>query len=356
MIEGLIAGIGLIPSVVMFILVLIGIAASMGAGITEMGTTYNLPNYVGELFALTREDTPFLSTIGGLTGGKRTTATLFQWQTYDLRAAAQNVALEGAAAPTAQARVRANVSNVVEIHQEAVDVSYTKLAATGQFNSTGSDNAGSVGINGQNPVLNELSWQTTQTLKQISRDVNFGFLQGTFVNPANNSTARKTRGIIEAITTNVYADSGVLTEDAVLDLMQMTWENGGIRESETRTIVVNAGLKRDLTKIFITDKDYQESSRNVGGVNLKTIETDFGTTNIMMDAMMPVDTLLVCSLEQCAPVILEIPGKGFLFIEPLAKVGANEHSQIYGEIGLEYGAEKSHGKITGLTPSTSVQS
>lgn len=332
------------------------VVLGMGAGITAMGTTYNLPNYVGELFALTREDTPFLSAIGGLTGGKRTQATLFQWQTYDLRAAGQNVALEGAAAPTPQARVRANVNNVVQIHQEAVDVSYTKLAATGQFNTTGSNNPGAVGIAGVNPVLSELSWQTTQTLKQIARDVNYSFLQGTFVNPANNSSARKTRGIIESISTNVYADSGALTEDAVLDLMQMIWENGGIRESETRTIVVNAGLKRDLTKIFITDKDYQEGSRNVGGVNLKTIETDFGTTNIMMDAMMPVGTFLVCSLEQCAPVILEIPGKGFLFIEPLAKVGANEHSQIYGEIGLEYGAEKSHGVITGLTPSNSVQS
>jgi hypothetical protein len=41
------------------------------SGIVGMGTTYNLPNYVGELFAITPEDTPLLSSIGGLTGGKR---------------------------------------------------------------------------------------------------------------------------------------------------------------------------------------------------------------------------------------------------------------------------------------------
>lgn len=326
------------------------------SGISGMGTTFNLPNFVGELFGLTREDTPFLSAIGGLTGGKRASSTLFNWQTYDLRSAAQNVVVEGAAAPTAQERVRATVHNVVEIHQEAIDVSYTKLAATGQFNSTGSANAGSIGISGSNPVVNEMSWQITQMLKQIARDVEFAFLQGTFVNPANNSSERKTRGLIEAITTNVYADSGVLTEDAVLDLMQMVWENGGIRETETRTIIVNAGLKRDLTKIFITDKDYTEGNRNVGGVNLKTIETDFGMCNIMLDALMPIGTLVVCSLEQCSPVILEIPNKGFLFVEPLAKIGASERSQIYGEIGLEYGNQLAHGKITGLTASNSVQS
>src|SRR3954471_23417466 len=104
------------------------------AGITGQGTTFNLPNYVGELFALSRETTPFLSAIGGLSGGRSTNATEFEWQTYDLRDASQGrQALEGANAPTAEQRVRANVRNVVEIHHEAVEVSYTKQAATSQI-------------------------------------------------------------------------------------------------------------------------------------------------------------------------------------------------------------------------------
>ncbi|KFI58730.1 hypothetical protein [Bifidobacterium gallicum] len=45
--------------------------------ITGMGTTYNLPNYVGERFAASREDTPLLSSIGGLTGGRPTKSTRF---------------------------------------------------------------------------------------------------------------------------------------------------------------------------------------------------------------------------------------------------------------------------------------
>jgi hypothetical protein len=60
------------------------------------------------------------------------TATVFEWQTVDRRASsANNVALEGAAAPTGAERSRANVSNVVEIHHSAIEVSYTKLAARG---------------------------------------------------------------------------------------------------------------------------------------------------------------------------------------------------------------------------------
>lgn len=397
------------------------------AGITGQGDTFDLPNYVGELFAVTPTDTPFLSAIGGLTGGEVANATLFQWQGYDLRdASASRQRLEGADAPTAEARVRFNVTNVVEIHQEALELSYTKLAATGQFNSTGSSHAGSVGISGSNPVLNELDWQSQQHLKQIARDVEKSFVAGTFNNPSTNATARRTRGILEATATNVstqgtsigtavieaddetftisahglsngdqivvstltggavgvlventiyyvrdaatntftvatrpggsavaFATDGgavvhevtALTDVLVSDLLQQVWENGGIQESETATIMCGASLKRALTKIYITDRDFQESSRTVGGVHVMTIETDFGTLNVMLNRHMPTSTLAVVSLEECAPVFLPIPGKGFLFMEELARSGAAEKRQIYGEIGLKYGNERAHGKL-----------
>lgn len=397
------------------------------AGITGQGTTFNLPNFVGELFAVTPTDTPFLSAIGGLSGGEVADATLFQWQGYDLRSAdATRQRLEGANAPTAEARVRFIVNNVVEIHQEAVEVSYTKLAATGQYNTTGSSHPGSVGLSGTNPVLAELDWQVQQHLIQIARDVELSFLAGEFNNPSTNATARRTRGIIEATTTNVsnvgtaegtavieaddetftiaahgmtngtpvmvssltgsaddilsenvtyyvtnattntftlaatpggttiaFATDGgadvhsatAMTEAHVLGLLQTVWENGGIMVSDTATLMCNASLKRALTKIFITDKNYTEMSRSVGGVAVTTIETDFGRLNIMLNRHMPTSLIEIVSLEQCAPVFLPIPGKGFLFVEPLSRVGAAERSQIYGEIGLKYGNEKTHGKL-----------
>ena len=60
------------------------------AGITGLGTTYNLPNYTGLLYQLSRSETPFFSAIGGLSGGRQTTETAFEWQTFDLRDAAQD--------------------------------------------------------------------------------------------------------------------------------------------------------------------------------------------------------------------------------------------------------------------------
>lgn len=324
------------------------------AGITGQADTFDCPNFVGELFAITPTDTPFLSAIGGLTGGRAADSTLFQWQSYDLRDADDaRQRVEGANAPTAEARVRANIYNVVEIHQEAVEVSYTKQAATGQYNTTGSSHPGSVGISGANPVTDEMAWQVQQHLRQIARDVEKSFITGTFNNPATNATARRTRGILEAITTNVEDASGAaLTEDLVLSLMQAIWESGGIMEQETATLMCNAFQKRQLTDIFITQKNYQEQSRNMAGVAVTTILTDFGRVNVMLNRHMPTDQLAVVSVEECAPRFLPIPGKGFLFQEPLAKVGAAERTQIYGEIGLEYGLETHHGKIENLDDGT----
>lgn len=328
------------------------------SGITDLGTTYNLPNFVGELFGVSTEDTPFLSAIGGLTGGESVNSTVFTWQSYDLRDAADDrQRTEGADAPTAEGRARANAANVLEIHQEQVAVSYTKRAATGQVAGTiGGSAAANIQL-GSQPVQDELAWQIQQELKQIARDVNKSFITGTYQLPANNSTARKTRGLLQAISTNTgeYEPKAGDTwstnelaafENAVLDLMQTVWEAGGIQEGETRTLLTNAALKRALTLAFVTNKNYQEQTRNVGGVNVQTIETDFGRVNIMLERYMPADELAVVSLEQCAPAFLEIPGKGHFFAEPLAKTGASDKVQLYGEIGLIYGNEKAHGKLT----------
>jgi hypothetical protein len=69
----------------------------------------------------------------------------------------------------------------------------------------------------------------------------------------------------------------------------------------------------------------------------------------MIEPDMPNGTIVAASLEECAPRFLLIPGKGYFFWEQLAKTGAAERSQLYGEIGLEYGNEKKHAKLVNFT-------
>ena len=49
-----------------------------------------------------------------------------------------------------------------------------------------------------------------------------------------------------------------------------------------------------------------------------------------------------------APVIQPVPGKGNFFLEQLAKTGAGESYQLFGQIGLDHGPEWYHGKFTDI--------
>jgi len=62
----------------------------------------------------------------------------------------------------------------------------------------------------------------------------------------------------------------------------------------------------------------------------------------------PADTILIVDVAHIAPVFQVVPGKGVLFTEELAKTGASEKLQLFGQIGLAHGAGFLHGAITGL--------
>jgi hypothetical protein len=275
------------------------------ATVSGQGTTFNLPNYTGELFSVSPSDTPFLSAIGGLSGGKTAKSVEFEWQTEGLESTSvNNSKVEGAAAPTASGVDRQNVSNVVEIHQESIEVSYTKQAATALKSGT-------------------------------------------------NATARTTRGLLTAITTNVFANAGTpraLTKAIMDSALSNMFSNGATLAQDNTVFLVGPGQKIALSNLYSTAVLNQPTmTRNVGGVAIDTIITDFGTFGVMVDRWMPTGKIAVADLSVCAPVFLDIPGKGHLFAEPLAKTGASEKFQLYGEIGLEYGPEVYHGLIADLS-------
>ncbi|MGK4583477.1 SU10 major capsid protein [Kitasatospora sp. HPMI-4] len=317
------------------------------AAVTGQGTTYNLPNYHGELYTVTPTETPLLSAIGGLSGGKRTKSVEFEWQTVDRRASsANNTALEGAAAPTGTARARANVSNVVEIHQSAVEVSYTRQAATGMYSGI------NIGLD-DNPVDDELTMQIMAELQSMAVDIELSFLTGTYQKPATNATARKTRGLLTAIATNVNANGGTgrpISKAIVDSTLKTMFTNGAPLTQDTTVFLTGPDQKVALSNLYAAAPLNQPTmTRNIGGVAVDTIVTDFGTFGVMLDRWMPAGQIGIVDLSVCAPVWLEIPGKGLLFAEQLAKTGSSEKWQLYGEVGLEYGAESYHGLIKDLT-------
>ena len=312
----------------------------MGA-VSGLGDSYDLPNFVGELFNITPNDTPFLSAIGGMTGGKSVTSKQFTWQTVDNATAAQTVVAEGADATFAE-RSRSEVTNVTQIMQYGVHVSYTKQAATGNLSGES--------ILGNQPVQDELAFQLDMAMKRAARDIEFSFLQGTYVADTDVSTARKTRGMLAAISTNERgAAGGALAQGDVDNVLKQMADSGA--PFEQPVMMANAFQKQKLSSIFSSALSLAPRDRNIGGVNITTIETDFGEIGIVFNRHVPADDIIIADLAYCKPVFLDIPGKGHFFAEPLAQTGSAYKFQIYGEVGLEYGPEQFHGKITSLSTS-----
>ena len=312
----------------------------MGA-ITGQGESYNLPNYVGELFNVSPTDTPLLSAIGGMTGGKSVTSKQFTWQTTDLAGATQTAAVEGAD-PTMKGRTRSEVINVTQIMQYGVEVSYTKQAAVGNLSGQS--------IIGNQPVQDELAFQLDMAMKTAARDIEHSFIQGTYVADTNITTARKTRGMLEAVTTNEVAGAAAALDQAkVEDALKQMADSGA--PFEMPVIFANAFQKQKLSAIYSSALALAPRDRNIGGVNITTIETDFGQVGIVFERHIPADDVLIADLAFLKPVFLDIPGKGHFFVEPLAQTGAAYKYQVYGEIGLEYGPEQFHAKITNLATS-----
>ena len=313
--------------------------------VSGIGTSWNLPNYAGELFTASPKKTPLLSAIGGLTGGKTSNSMEFVCgQEYELPAASQPeiTESESATAPAATEIARDQKINTCQIYQETIEITYAKQANSGKLEGL------NLGGQSANPV-NELDFQIARKLEKMATDVEYTFINGSYQKATSAIVAPKTRGLIElcADSTSIDAQAADLTK-ALLDSFYLELaKNGALWDN--MTIYVNAELKQKLTAIY---EDQYNAQMNMGnrqaGGNILTVETDFGLMNIVYNQFIPAKTLLAADIAHLAPVFNPVPGKGVLFVEDLAKNGAAERKQIYGQIGLDHGMAFMHGAITNL--------
>lgn len=314
--------------------------ANVGAG-----TVWNLPNYTGELFTSDLTNTPFLSAIGGLspTGGQLTENFEFATDSqYDQETASQPAITETASltAPTAISYVRGQNKNVTQIFHEQVSISYVR--ASNQARLSGINTAGS-----QNNVVKEKDWQISKALEKIARDTEYTFLNGTYQIATDAGTANKTRGMIATCTVNTNDAGATTLSKPIIDAILLEMFNNG---SMFKIPVIFCGgfQKQKISDIY----GYAPESRNVGGLNIKQIETDFGNLGVMpAHRFMPAATVLIADLAVIEPVFQLVPDKGLLFYEDIAKTGASEKGQIFGQIGLNHGPAFAHGTITNLATS-----
>lgn len=309
----------------------------------QIATSFETPNYSGLLFNKGNTKTPFSSMIGGKT--KYTDHVEFAvGQEYTTDGGTQPAISEAASltAPNASNKKRTQKSNVTQIFQESVGISYAKQSNMGTLSG--------LNVSGQkaNPA-DELAFQTDTKMKKIARDIEYTFLNGAYAKADSDSKANKTRGILPAITSNIVDAAGKpLTVWMLADALKVIYESN----APINGLVVWL----DAISMFQLNADAQvngntivPASREVNGISLSKVLTPLGEVNLYLGEFLPAGTAGIFNFDVISPVEQMTPGKGNFFLEELGKVGAGSKYQIFGQIGLDYGPEWYHGKITGIS-------
>lgn len=309
--------------------------------VSGQGDTFSLPNYAGELFTADVTKTPITTMIGGINGGKVTDNDEFPCSSeYDFPAAAQPAVTEAgsATAPAASEAARSQTTNVVQIHQETIDVTYKKMANSGKMASL-------VGKN--NNIVNELDFQTAWKLQKIARDFEYSIINGVYNKAASNAQANKTRGLLALCSggNQVDAQAADLSKDLIKALLKDMYDGGAVFQNAV--IFVNSFQKMALSELYAV----APADRTIGGVAIEQLETDFGKLGVMLHPFMPTTGMLIAELSVLDVVFQTVPGKGNLFREPLGVAGAAERHQIFGLLGLDHGPAFMHGALINLADS-----
>lgn len=309
----------------------------------QIATSFETPNYSGLLFNKGNTRTPFSSMIGGKT--KYTDHVEFAvGQEYTTDGGTQPAISEAASltAPEASVKKRKQTTNVTQIFQESVGISYAKMSNMGTLSG--------LNVTGQkaNPA-DELAFQVDAKMKKIARDIEYTYLNGVYAKADSDTKANKTRGILPAITSNIVDAAGKpLTVWMLADALKVIYESN----APTNGLVVWL----DAISMFQLNADAQmngntivPASREVNGISLSKVLTPLGEVNLYLGEFLPAGTAGIFNFDVIYPVEQMTPGKGNFYLDALGKTGAGEKYYIFGQTGLDHGSEWYHGKITGIS-------
>ncbi|MGN0558370.1 MAG: DUF5309 family protein [Acutalibacteraceae bacterium] len=300
-------------------------------------------NYSGMLFNKGNTRTPLSSIIGsrGVTTNHFEFVTGQEYSGGGVGSQPNISETASLTAPDATATEREQKTNVTQIFQESVGVSYAKQSNMGTLSG--------INVAGQqaNP-MNELDFQVAVKMQKIARDIEHTFINGVYNKATKNTDVNKTRGLVTAVTSNVKAmGSKPLGLWDIADMVKKIYGANAPTDGLC--------LWCDATTMFQVNADAVQNglsvvpaSREINGIKLSSVVTPIGVVYLYLGECLPAGTALLLNLDVIRPVNQPVPRKGNFFLELLAKVGAGEKYQIFGQVGLDYGPEWYHGKFTGI--------
>lgn len=309
------------------------------------------PNFSGMLFQKGVTRTPFSTLIGA--APRTVNSNTFSCGVYyDAPAGAQPEITEAASitAPDSIATARTQDKNYTQIFHYAVNVSYAKESNMGSMS----------GINIAGDVANppdELAFQVARVMDKAAMDIEYSFIRGTKQEATSSAVAGKTGGVLEAITTNVVQATTdttpvALTYWKVAEAIEKIHEQGG--DTSNLVLGVSAPAMLQLNK-DASENQYMQGVIEMAGLNLQTVITPLGQVAVVLidslndTASAGSNSAIIFNPSLMHPVFQPVPNKGNFFLEPLAKTGASDRFQIFGQVGLDYGPEYMAAKITNIS-------
>jgi len=203
--------------------------------------------------------------------------------------------------------------------------------------------------NAVNNVPDEFDNQVSKRVAQIRLNLNYTCINGVYqYTPGSTTIAPRSRGIINGIVTNKFDAAGaVLTKNMVNNAIKDSIANG--LDPAGLEIWISPNMMDVITDTYVLiPGSTLPASRTVGGVAYSAIMTNYGELPIMWDPMFPDKKITFVHMGLMSIAEKPHPVKGVLFVEELAKVGAGEGAQVYGELGLNYAAEWYHAVLENL--------
>jgi len=281
---------------------------------TDKLTTQENIHLVDEIAVVAPKATPLMTLLMSKGQYKSGEAKYHTWREKTLDFGDVSVA-EGAEATNFVNGVRKELNNIMEIFMKSTSVSGTAQAtgATGDlFASEINDRLAEVKVAIEKRLLNGVKDDATAT------------------------GIRKMAGLVSfADADNTFESAGVkaVSEADIKGLARKLWDAGN--ENADIYVIVSADTKEQIDELYVSNYNYTHKTDNFG-ILVSSINTNYGTVNILVDRHMDNDKAVAFDLNAVSIAFLRQP-----HFEQLAKTGDNIKGQVVAEATLEVSSKKS---------------
>jgi hypothetical protein len=298
------------------------------------GTSANIWEDVENAIQTTSpHSTPFISSIGK----RKITNTKHEWLEDELRGAADNAAVEGAAATFAEQNQPTRQENYAQIFQDTFQLSGTMDA---------------VDLIGRKSESTRLM---AKHLKSIATDMEKAFINSTASVAGNASTARKAKGLDGFVVSNdasfaSYAAGNVFSEAKLMEMSKAVFSNSDV---DRHNLLVPANQAAVIAAWDQNSRITVNQSADAKKLTMAVMEliTPFGVIKVVIDRYIDAHTESTTDYDSVylyAPEKLQVGWLRHMKTTELAKDGDSRKFQTVGEATLICHSEKAAAKCKKL--------